>query len=568
MRFSPEYIDALLERVVLSDLIGRYVKLTRKGHEALGLCPFHHEKTPSFTINDDKGFYHCFGCGAHGTAIRYLMEAEKLPFPEAVEHLANMVGMPLPKEDPEEEKRQKYRSSLADVMEIACRYFEEQLLLSSGQVAQEYLKGRGLLPETIQTYRLGYAPKGNGLLKKLQQQKADLKTAHKLGLLAYNQSTGVWRDYFYDRVMFPIFDRKKRVIGFSGRMLEKGEPKYLNSPETDLFHKGEQLFELPFAMETIRKKNEAIVVEGNMDVISLHQHGWTQAVAPLGTAFTENQLQILWHLCDEPTLCFDGDTAGQHAMIRAMNRALPLLVPGKSLRFATMPAGQDPDDLMRHAPETFKNVIQQALPFIDIFWGNILNTHALKTPEQVAKAEKDAIELVQKIQNESVRNLYNKEIKYRFKQLAYQLKNPRFKMMRKIKVALPDTDKILLTYLYAYPEELSKYVDEISAMELFDDLREKALVNGWISAVLEAKLPPVPETEKELVLAIDKIKKQKTAEDASDEVARIINNLKLKELQTLFKEKQQEYFKTENPEIKKEIDELRDEIENFLNQEE
>jgi DNA primase len=240
-----------------------------------------------------------------------------------------------------------------------------------------------LTGQTAKTFRLGYAPSGSGLLHELKAKGCDLKQCQKLGLLAFNQTRQQFYDYFYDRVMFPIFDRKKRVIGFSGRMLEKGEPKYLNSPETDLFHKGEQLFGLPFAIETIRMKNEAIVVEGNMDVISLHQHGWNQTVAPLGTAFTEKQVQILWKLCDEPIMCFDGDSAGQRAMIRAMNRALPLLVPGKSLRFAVLPPGMDPDDMMRQkSDKIWKNLIQNAQSFIDVFWADLLATHLYSTPHK------------------------------------------------------------------------------------------------------------------------------------------------------------------------------------------
>lgn len=568
MQFTPDFLDALRERIVLSDLIGRRVKLTRKGRESLGLCPFHHEKTPSFTINDEKGFYHCFGCGAHGDAIRFLVELEKMPFVEAVEMLANMVGMPLPKVNLQERMHQEKLSSLIRIMEIACQYFEEELSLNSGKVGKEYLLNRGLSEETIKKYRLGYVPRGNGLLKKLQQNKVDLRQAQKLGLLAFNQTRSLWHDYFYERVMFPIFDRKKRVIGFSGRMLEKGEPKYLNSPETELFHKGEQLFELPFAIDTIRKKNEAIVVEGNMDVISLHQHGWTQAVAPLGTAFTENQLQILWHLCDEPIMCFDGDTAGQHAMIRAMNRALPLLIPGKSLRFATLPSGQDPDDMMRHNPSLFKSIIQEASSFIDVFWNHVLTTHLLKTPEQLAKAEKDAFELIQKIQNEIVRSLYAQEIKYRFKQLTYQLKNPKFKPRKKIKITLPETDKILLAYLYAYPKELAGFVDELNQFNFLYDIHEQALYNAWVDAVCEGKVPPVPETDNALLQKIEKIQKCQTPESVIQEITHLINHAKLTELKELFSQKQAEYLKTEDLAVKAEIENLRQEIENFMDNEE
>jgi len=224
--------------------------------------------------------------------------------------------------------------------------------------------------------------------------------------------------------------------------------------------------------------------------------------------------------------------------------------------------------VIRHAPETFKNIIHQATSFIDVFWNNVFSNHLISTPEQLAKTEKDALEMVQKIQDETIRGLYHKEIKYRFKQLDYSLKNPNYKVKKKIKITLPDTDKILLAYLYAYPMELAQYMDEITNMDGFNDIREKALINGWIDAVSMGNFPLVPETEKDLMMSIDRIKKQKSATDVCDEVAHIINNLKFKEIQNLFQKKQQEYFKTENPEIKKEIDALRDELEKFSNQDE
>jgi DNA primase len=562
MFFGPEFLDLLREKVTLSDLIARRVKLTRKGRESLGLCPFHKEKTPSFTVNDDKGFYHCFGCGAHGDVIRFLTDCEKMPFVEAIETLAQMAGVPLPKPDTKELARQQHQSSLADIMEIACQYFQSQLKTPAGQRACDYLKGRGLTGQTAKTFRLGYAPLGSGLLHELKAKGCDLKQCQKLGLLAFNQTRQQFYDYFYDRVMFPIFDRKKRVIGFSGRMLEKGEPKYLNSPETDLFHKGEQLFGLPFAIETIRMKNEAIVVEGNMDVISLHQHGWNQTVAPLGTAFTEKQVQILWKLCDEPIMCFDGDSAGQRAMIRAMNRALPLLVPGKSLRFAVLPPGMDPDDMMRQkSDKIWKNLIQNAQSFIDVFWADLLATHLHSTPEQRAKLQTDALGKIQQIQDQEIRRLYESEIKQRLKKLLYR----GAKKNVNIQLQLPQEDLFLLASLYAYPNELAVFSETLSALNYFSGIRETALFNGWMDAVLEGKELPMPETEKKLMMQIDKIRTSKTAQDVAQEVESWLCGKQLNRLKEEFAQIQAEYFKTENPAIKEEIEALRHQIETFSN---
>ena len=288
MLIPPSFLDELRDKVPLSTLIGRKVKLTRRGHEYTGLCPFHHEKTASFTINDEKGFYHCFGCGAHGDVIRYLTEAEKMPFMEAVEFLAGMAGIPMPIPTREQRQLEEQRTNLTAIMEEACRFFQSQLFGLGGEKAKKYLIKRGISGLVAKQFRLGYAPSGSALTQHLQAKGFDIRQCLKLGLVAKNQETGRVHDYFYDRVMFPILDRRRHVIGFGGRMMEKGEPKYLNSPETALFHKGEQLYALPNAIESIRKKNEAVLVEGYMDVIALHSAGFTNAVAPLGTALTEN----------------------------------------------------------------------------------------------------------------------------------------------------------------------------------------------------------------------------------------------------------------------------------------
>ena len=551
------FIDELMEKIVLSDVIRRRVKLAHRGHEALGLCPFHKEKTPSFTVNDNKGFYHCFGCGAHGNAVRFLMEAEKLPFMEAVEVLAGMAGMKMPEPNKVDIAREKKRTDLLDIMEQVCQFYQNQLFGPNGAKAREYFQRRGLTQETAQKFRLGYAPRGSLLLKFLEEKRIDLKTCQSLGLLARNQQYQTLHDYFYDRVMFPVFDRKKRVIGFSGRVLEKIEPKYLNSPETDLFHKGEQLFELPFAIDTIRQKNTAILVEGNMDVISLHQAGFTQTVAPMGTALTGNQIQLLWRLCDEPIICFDGDGAGQHAMIRAMNRALPILIPGKSLRFATLSGGLDPDDMIRtRGADEFKRVLKGAKTLIDVFWENILNTNTYSTPERMAKLQENALNAIKEIKNKEVQALYEKEIKKRLKSLTYTTNHKNFVPLPKI--TAPGSDNtLLLTYLYAFPEKLSTFADKLMELNPFQGIQEEALFHGWCEAVLNGTPLLIPNNLEE---GVENYKKRLNPENVEEEVGQMLNLLRLKRLKKEFSEKQTEYLKTENPEIKKELDILSSEI--------
>ena len=558
MILSQSFIDELREKIVLSDVIGRRVKLTHRGHEALGLCPFHKEKTPSFTVNDQKGFYHCFGCGAHGNAIRFLMEAEKLPFMEAVELLVKMAGMKMPEPNQRDLAQEKKRSNLLEIMELVCQFYQNQLFSPNGAKAREYFQKRGLSQETAQKFRLGYAPKGSLLLKFLEEKRIDLKTCETLGLLGRNQQHQTLHDYFYDRVMFPVFDRKKRIIGFSGRVLEKAEPKYLNSPETELFHKGEQLFELPFAIETIRQENTALVVEGNMDVISLHQAGWTQTVAPMGTALTENQIQLLWRLCDEPIICFDGDGAGQHAMIRAMNRALPILIPGKSLRFAVLPPGLDPDDMVRtKAPEEFDRILKNAKMLIDVFWQNILENNSFATPEKMAKLQENALNAVKEIKNKEVQNFYQQEIKKRLKNLAYQKDHKT--MFQAPKIQAPASDSMeLLTYLYAFPEKLGTYVDLLMELASFHGVKEEALFHGWCESILNGTSLVIPAFLEE---SIAQIQKHATLEKVEEEIRQMLNLLRLKHLKKEFQEKQEEYFKTENKEIKEELEILSQEIE-------
>lgn len=559
MILPQSFVDELREKIVLSDVVRRRVKLTHRGREALGLCPFHKEKTPSFTVNDNKGFYHCFGCGAHGDAIRFLMEAEKLPFMEAVETLASMAGMKMPEPNKADVEREKKRSDLLDIMEQVCQFYQNQLFAPNGVKARNYFQKRALSAETAQKFRLGYAPKGSLLLKFLEEKHIDLKVCQALGLLARNSQYKTLHDYFYDRVMFPVFDRKKRVIGFSGRVLEKIEPKYLNSPETDLFHKGEQLFELPFAIETIRQKNTAILVEGNMDVISLHQAGFTQTVAPMGTALTENQIQLLWRLCDEPIICFDGDGAGQHAMIRAMNRTLPILIPGKSLRFATLTGGLDPDDMIRtKGADEFKRVLKNAKTMIDVFWENILNTNTYSTPERMAKLQENALSTIKEIKNKEVQELYEREIKKRLKNLIYQTNKRNYHYTPLPKINAPMSDNtLLISYLYAFPEKLSTYSDTLIELNPFYGIQEEALFHSWCESVLNGTPLLIPNALEEKVL---QLKKRMTFDRAEEEVSQMLNLLRLKNLKQEFKEKQNEYFKTENTDLKKELDILSSEI--------
>ena len=425
MALSPQFLDELKHRFTLSDVVGRSVKLVRRGRESTGLCPFHNEKTPSFTVNDQKGFYHCFGCGAHGSVIDFVMNTQGMTFPEAIETLAGEVGMEVPKPSREEVERQKERASLTEVMEAVAQWYQTQLRSQVGKNALEYVKGRGLSNETITRFGLGYAPSSRTALKDAMAAR-DIEEDQlvETGMLIKPEDGGAAYDRFRDRLMFPITDRQGRVIAFGGRALSQdAKAKYLNSPETTLFHKGATLYNWANARAASYDVGQVLVVEGYMDVIALAQFGIDYAVAPLGTALTEEQISHLWHMADEPILSFDGDNAGQRAAGRAVERALPMLRPGKSLRFMMMPPGDDPDSLVqREGRGAIETLIDQAEPLVSMLWTNLTTGVQADTPERRAGLEKKIFTRLAEIQDENVKGLYQRDFRNR---LFEQFKPPR-----------------------------------------------------------------------------------------------------------------------------------------------
>jgi DNA primase len=415
MALSPQFLDELRARVGLVDVISRRVKLQRKGREHGGLCPFHNEKTPSFWVNEEKGFFHCFGCGAHGDVIGFVMRSEHLSFPEAVERLAGQAGLQVPQSTPQERAKAERFKSLATALEAACAYYEKQLRLSAGREALDYLRRRGLDEVTIARFRLGWAPAGNGLKAHLLKEGYPEAMLLEAGLLNRNEERNETYDYFRGRVMFPIADARGRVVAFGGRILGEGEPKYLNSRDSEIFHKGRMLYGLAHARRGAAESGELVVVEGYMDVIAMHKAGFNTAVAPLGTALTEAQLGELWRLVDEPILCFDGDAAGQRAAARAAERALPLLKPGKSLRFVRLPAGEDPDTLiLGRGPEALRALLDQARPLVDIVWELEVAANPANTPERRARLEQRIEQAAQRVQDDTVQRAYRRALKDRF----------------------------------------------------------------------------------------------------------------------------------------------------------
>lgn len=421
MRFPPAFLDDIRARIPISEVVGRKVAWDkRKSNPGRGdywaCCPFHGEKTPSFHADNRKGRYHCFGCGASGDHFTFLVEQEGVSFPEAVAQLAAEAGLPLPDRDPESEKREAARASLHDVVEKAARFFEAALQGAEGAKARAYLRERGLTPDIQKRFRIGYAPASRNALKEhLAAAEIPQEQMIEAGLLVAGEDIPVSYDRFRDRIIFPIGDFRGRVIAFGGRALsDEVQPKYLNSPETPLFHKSHVLYNGQAARAASRKGGHLVVVEGYVDAIACVSAGFEATVAPLGTALTEDQLRMLWQMADEPVLCFDGDEAGMKAAFRAVHLALAELKPGRSVKFALLPEGQDPDDLIcGEGPQAFSRILDAAKPLIDMLWLSAAQGLDLGTPERRAGFEQALRAAVATIRDPDVRKHYEVAIRER-----------------------------------------------------------------------------------------------------------------------------------------------------------
>ncbi|MDP6352520.1 MAG: DNA primase [Alphaproteobacteria bacterium] len=417
MAFPLQFLDEIRFRLPLGQQIGRRVRLARKGREFYGLCPFHKEKTPSFSVNEDKGFFHCFGCGAHGDVFGFTMRIDGLSFPEAVERLAGECGVPMPARTPESVARDKQAADLHELCEAAANWFADRLHGTDGAAARDYLRGRGLDEALIRHFRLGYAPDSRyGLKSHLIGAGADEDALIRIGLIRMPDDARPAYDFFRGRVIFPIADRRGRVIAFGGRGLGDGQPKYLNSADSDLFSKGRELYNFAGARKAVHGAGSVIVAEGYMDVIALHRAGLENAVAPLGTAVTEDQLGLLWQVCAEPVICLDGDAAGRRAAARAAERALPLLKPGRSLRFAVLPAGEDPDSLVAaDAVEVLETALSNTRALVDFVWELEIEREPTDTPERRAGFRKRLDRTIAQIGDRKVRDQYYDELSGRFR---------------------------------------------------------------------------------------------------------------------------------------------------------
>lgn len=414
MALPPGFLDELRARVPISDVVGRRVTWDRRKTNAAkgdfwACCPFHEERSPSFHVDDRKGFFHCFGCHAKGDAIAFLRERENMGFMEAVETLADMAGLPMPAQDPRAAERADERRDLAKAMEAAVAFYRTQLRGARAAEARAYLNRRGLAPATLDRFEIGFAPGDRrALAEHLAAKGFDAETAVTAGLIARPDDGGAPYDRFRDRIMFPIRDARGVCIAFGGRaMSADARAKYLNSPETPLFRKSRALYNVGPARAAAAKSGALVVAEGYMDVIALVEAGIEHAVAPLGTAITDEQLQMMWRIADEPAMALDGDRAGIAAALRAADAALPLLTPGKSLRFALMPGGRDPDEIIRaEGASAMRALIDAAEPMVELLWRREAEGGSLDTPERRAAFDGRLRELLRRIVDPSIREHY------------------------------------------------------------------------------------------------------------------------------------------------------------------
>ena len=419
MSLPPGFLDELRTRLSIGQVVGRKVVWdTRKSNQGKGdlwaPCPFHQEKTSSFHVDDKKGYYYCFGCHAKGDAISFVRETENVGFMEAVQILAGEAGMTMPARDPQAQQKADRRTQLAEVMEMAVQFYRLQLNTGAGAEARDYLAGRGLTGPALERWEIGMAPQGwQNLWDHLTAKGVSEDLIVGCGLAKASQQGKKPYDTFRHRIMFPIRDARGRAIAFGGRAMDPNDnAKYLNSPETDLFDKGRNLFNLKPAREAAGKGQPLIVAEGYMDVIALSEAGFEACVAPLGTAITENQLQMMWRVSPEPVITLDGDKAGQRAAMRVIDLALPLLAAGQSVRFTMMPEGQDPDDLLKSAgPSVMREKIEGAVPMVQLLWQREVEGKVFDSPERKAALDKSLREKIMLIKDPSIRSHYGQAIK-------------------------------------------------------------------------------------------------------------------------------------------------------------
>lgn len=503
--YDKNFTDELRTRLSIVDVVSKRVPLTKKGQNYWGCCPFHNEKTPSFSVNEDKGFYHCFGCGEHGDIISFTMKSENIGFVDAIKELAEMAGLKLPEFKPRDPASVKREESYFDITERAAAEYQKQLFTPAGAVALEYIRGRGFTDEMIKKYRLGYAPKNNLIANKFVNTKQDVL----IGTGLCRRGDYGMYDFFRDKLMFPIFSARGQVVAFSGRSLDGSEPKYINTADTEIFHKRKTIFGFNFARESIHRNNRTIIVEGQIDAIQMQCHGFPETVAPLGTALTEDHLAILCKANRNIVFCFDGDTAGQKAAARAANLILPFIRDNSDIKFAFVTGGKDPDEILKKSgKDAMDTIINNATGLTDFIWDIANKNYIVSTPGGRAQAEKFLKSQTDKITDISLRAEYENE--YNSRKF-----NQWHKWSRKSnapEIAVPEIDAItrntLVFITNKYPDVAERYAEFLATLDISLDgdapelnLDAVAAEKYIVSLKLQKYLERLRNEQKELTVA-------------------------------------------------------------------
>lgn len=486
MAIDKAFLDTLRDRLSIVEAISKYVPLKRSGKENWGVCPFHGEKTASFSVNEDKQFYHCFGCGAHGDIINFTMQFLHMTFIEAVEKLASEAGLEMPQSTPEQRDRDRRSHDMHEILMLACEFYQRELYSDTGAEALAYLRRRHLDDTIIANFRLGFAPAGNRLLKYLENKHVSREQMLEAGLARKSEHDGSIYDYFRNRVLFPITDSKGRVVAFGGRVMDDSLPKYLNSPENLVFQKGRSLYALSQARIAAAASNEVIACEGYMDTIALHKFGFKNALAPLGTAITETQIELLWKLAAEPILCFDSDEAGRRAGVRAALRALPLLRPGKSLKFCLIEGAKDPDEYLHSfGHDKFADMLAGSLSLSEILWRYFTSGRKIETPEARAGLQDEIAKEFARMKNETVRRFYMDDFNLRMRREFSRIPVVKRSFAPKSNPENPN-EKMVLAFAILYPSMFLKFLEEGRSVALGHPVYKKV----FDAVVAEVSLNP------------------------------------------------------------------------------
>lgn len=532
-KYDNNFVDELRTRLSIVDIVGRRVPLVKKGQNYWGCCPFHNEKTPSFSVNEEKGFYHCFGCGAHGDIISFTMNIEHVEFKTALQELADLAGIKMPEYHQKSPERVRLEDSYFDICERAATEYQKLLFSESGAEALAYIRGRGFTDDMIKKYRLGYAPKNNLIASKFGDKKQENLLA--TGLVRRGEY-GLY-DFFRHKLMFPIFDPKGNVIAFSGRSLDGSEPKYINTTDTELFHKRQTIFGFNFAREEIYKKNRSIIVEGQIDAIQMQVNGFGETVAPLGTALTEDHIAILCKSNRNICFCFDGDSAGQKAAARACSLVMPFLRDNSDVRFAFVTGGKDPDEVLKTGGvDAMYKIIDNAMPLVDFLWKNVNANYLVKTPGGRVQA--------QKFLDTELKKITDKKLQYEIEQEYKTLEFREWRVRKQDdapKIKMPDVDTVtkntLVYIVNTFTNLATQYADFLATLNISFDASAPDL--GWnetqaekfiVSVKLKKHLENLESQKKQKTLAMIN-GENVTSEDIAEINKKIIEvNQKLEKL--------------------------------------